>query len=89
MKKDQESAVKKAQEAAAASKLAAAESKLAAAEAQWSVDQQKQLEIGMKDFPSTIAAKERWTSIATKVDGKGPKQCFERFKDLCAKAKAK
>lgn len=46
------------------------------------------MESGMKEIPSTIATKERWIQIAEKVEGKTPKECFTRFKELCAKAKA-
>jgi len=46
------------------------------------------MEAGMKEFPSTIPTKERWISIAEKVDGKTAKECFTRFKELCAKVKA-
>ena len=42
----------------------------------------------MKTVPSTIATKERWVQIAGLVDEKTPKECFTRFKELCAAAKA-
>lgn len=38
----------------------------------------------MREFPSTMPAKERWVKIAEKVDGKSAKECFERFKEICA-----
>ena len=41
----------------------------------------------MREFPASMATKERWLKIAEKVDGKTAKQCYGRFKDLCAKAK--
>jgi len=41
----------------------------------------------MREFPASLPTKERWVSVGTKVDGKTPKQCFSRYKDLCAKAK--
>ena len=41
----------------------------------------------MREIPATVATKERWIKIAEYVDNKTPKECFERFKDLCAKAK--
>jgi len=41
----------------------------------------------MREFPASIATKERWISIASRVAGKTPKECFQRYKDLCAKAK--
>jgi hypothetical protein len=58
------------------------------ASVEWSQEQQKQLESGMKEVPTSVAAKERWIQIAERVEGKTPKECFTRFKDLCAKAKA-
>ena len=42
----------------------------------------------MKQIPSTVATKERWIQIAESVEGKTPKECFTRFKELCAAAKA-
>jgi hypothetical protein len=46
------------------------------------------MENGMRAVPSTVATKERWIKIAEGVDGKTAKECFGRFKELCAKAKA-
>lgn len=54
----------------------------------WSNEQQKQMEKGMREVPSTVPTKERWIKIAEGVDGKTAKECFTRFKELCAKAKA-
>lgn len=45
------------------------------------------MESGMREFPGTMPTKERWIKISEKVDGKTAKQCYERFKDLCNKAK--
>jgi len=42
----------------------------------------------MKSIPASVATKERWVQIAGVVDGKTPKECFTRFKELCAAAKA-
>jgi hypothetical protein len=42
----------------------------------------------MKEFGANLPVKERWVSVGTKVDEKTPKQCFERYKVLCAKHKA-
>lgn len=42
----------------------------------------------MREVPATVATKERWIKIAEGVDGKTAKECFTRFKELCAKAKA-
>lgn len=41
----------------------------------------------MREFPATMAAKERWVKISEKVDGKTAKECFERFKELVAEVK--
>ena len=54
----------------------------------WTNEQQKQMEKGMREIPSTVPTKERWIKIAEGVDGKTAKECFTRFKELCAKAKA-
>lgn len=54
----------------------------------WTNEQQKQMEKGMKEVPASVPTKERWIKIAEGVDGKTPKECFTRFKELCAKAKA-
>jgi DnaJ family protein C protein 2 len=53
----------------------------------WSVEQQKQLETGLRQVPATVATKERFLKIAEGVEGKSAKECFERFKELVAKAK--
>lgn len=53
----------------------------------WTTAQQKQLEKGMRAAPSSIPTKERWIQVAELVDGKTPKECFERFKELTAKVK--
>lgn len=65
------------------------EKKEEASENGWSSAQQKQMELGMKEYPGSIPAKERWTKIAKMVDGKTPKECFERFKVIVAKLKQK
>jgi hypothetical protein len=46
------------------------------------------MEQGMKTIPATVATKERWLKIAEGVDGRTAKECFARFKELCAAAKA-
>ena len=43
----------------------------------------------MREVPASVATKERWLQIAERVEGKTAKECFGRFKELCAKAKAK
>jgi len=48
----------------------------------WNPDQQKQLENGMREFPASIPVKERWVKISEKVEGKMPKECYERFKEI-------
>ena len=47
---------------------------------EWSPEQQKQLEEGMKKFPASLPAAERWAKIAEHVDGKTKQQCVARFK---------
>jgi hypothetical protein len=42
----------------------------------------------MKTVASTIATKERWIKISDLVEGKTPKECFTRFKECAAAAKA-
>jgi len=46
------------------------------------------MEAGMKEVPGSVPAKERWTKIAALVDGRSPKECFERFREICSKVKA-
>lgn len=41
----------------------------------------------MREFPSTLPVKERWIKIAEKVQGKTAKECYERFKEICAALK--
>lgn len=83
-KEADDAANKKAKEAVEAAK---AKQKAAPAPAAWSKDQQRQMEEAMREFPAEIATKERWQSIATKVEGKSPKLCYERFRELVAMAK--
>lgn len=45
------------------------------------------MEEGMKTHPASMNTKERWIAISEMVDGKTPKECFARFKELCEKAK--
>jgi hypothetical protein len=69
-----------------APKEATAEAKPAAAVStgnpDWNPEQQKQLEGGMREFPASIPVKERWIKISEKVEGKTPKECYERFKEI-------
>ena len=46
------------------------------------------MEKGMREVPASVVTKERWLKIAEGVEGKTAKECFTRFKELCAKAKA-
>jgi hypothetical protein len=55
--------------------------------AEWSNDQQRQLEEGMREFPASLPPKERWVKIAERVESKRPKECFERFKFIVAQLK--
>lgn len=41
----------------------------------------------MREFPGSMPVKERWIKIAEKVEGKSAKECYERFKEICAKLK--
>ena len=41
----------------------------------------------MREFSGSIPVKERWIKISEKVEGKTAKECYERFKDICAKLK--
>ena len=43
----------------------------------------------MREFPGTMAVKERWIKIAERVEGKTAKECYERFKEICALLKNK
>ena len=53
----------------------------------WTQEQQEKMEEGMKKFPASLAAKQRWIEISAFVVGKTPKECHTRFKELCEKAK--
>lgn len=48
----------------------------------WSEEQQKALEGALKQYPSSLPANDRWTSISKEVPGKTKKQCVERYKFL-------
>lgn len=39
-------------------------------------------------MPQTVATKERFIQISALIEGKSPKECFERFKLIVAKLKA-
>jgi len=63
-----------------AAPVAAAEDKAVAAE--WTGEQQKQLEAAMAKHRGVEDVKERWKLIAEEVDGKNKSECFARFKFL-------
>ena len=43
----------------------------------------------MKTVDPKLPTKEKWIAIAELVDGKTPKECFERYKSIVAKLKDK
>ena len=43
----------------------------------------------MKTVDPKLPTKEKWIAIAELVDGKTPKDCFERYKSIVAKLKDK
>jgi hypothetical protein len=47
------------------------------------------MEDGMKQVPASVPTKERWIKIADLVEGKSAKECYERFKEIAARLKAK
>lgn len=55
----------------------------------WSEEQQKALEGGLKKFRKSLPPKERWTSIAGVVEGKTAKECLARYKHVVAMLKNK
>ena len=57
-------------------------------ESGWTNAQQAQMEQGMKKYPGSMPTKDRWIKIAEEVDGKTAKECFTRFKEICAKLKS-
>lgn len=85
LKKEAHEEIKKGAAAAAPAKGAGAA--VAAADI-WTNDQQKGMEKGMREVPASVPTKERWIKIAEGVEGKTAKECFTRFKELCAKTKA-
>ena len=56
-------------------------------DASWTPEQQKQLELGLRKYPTSMEATDRWNSISAGVVGKTRKDCIERYKALCGSAK--
>nr|CCC89345.1 putative chaperone protein DNAj [Trypanosoma congolense IL3000] len=54
----------------------------------WSVNQQKMLERGLRELKD-YKEKDKFQKIAAMVEGKNARECFERFKYLCAMNKRK
>ena len=54
---------------------------------EWTLEQQKQLEHGLKSVSSKDP--KRWELIAEHVDGKSKKQCVARYKELVQRMKEK
>ena len=54
---------------------------------EWTADEQKYLEAGLREFPNTMDINERWSAIAAKVGTRTKKECAARVKELKAKAK--
>lgn len=50
--------------------------------ADWSEEQDKQLQEGLSKFPSSMEKNERWKAIANRVTGKSKKECVQRFKAI-------
>ena len=49
----------------------------------WSDAQQKQLERGLRKFPSgSVSPEERWKKISAEVEGKSTEECISRFNFL-------
>ena len=58
-------------------------------EEDWTEEQQKRLESGLKKFSKDLEPKLRWGSIATEVGDKTAKECLARFKYISARLKTK
>jgi len=54
---------------------------------EWTPEQQKLLEAGLKKYPA--ADKERWVKIAGDIPGKSKKDCVARYKEIVALLKKK
>jgi DnaJ family protein C protein 2 len=49
---------------------------------EWTEDQDKQLQAGLAQYPSSMDKNERWSSIAEGVPGQSKKECVARFKAI-------
>jgi DnaJ family protein C protein 2 len=67
----------------AASETRVPEAPSSAVDDDWTPKQQKALENGLRDLKD-YKEKDKFTKLAAFVEGKTPKQCFDRFKFLCA-----
>ena len=63
-------------------KIAPPSSSSSAPNEEWSTVQQKQLERGLRELKD-YKEKDKFQKVATFVEGKGAKQCFDRYKYLC------
>ena len=60
----------------------------AAAEKPWSESEQRALEAGLKEFPSSLKD-ERWVKVAAKLPGRSPEESKKRYKALAKAVKEK
>jgi len=75
--------------AGAGSSTAGGDAVAEAATEEWTEEQDKLLQEGLKTYPSSMDKNERWTSIAKNVPGKKKKECVARFKSIREALKAK
>jgi len=57
--------------------------------ADWTPEQDKQLQSGLSTYPASMDKNERWSSISNGVPGKSKKECVARFKEIRNALKAK
>lgn len=48
----------------------------------WTEEQDRQLQEGLAKWPASVEKNKRWTAIANCVDGKGKKECVQRYKAI-------